>query len=353
MNKKDPIHIKFMQRCLDLAKLGLGQTYPNPLVGSVLVYKGNIVSEGWHQKKGEAHAEVHAIQNLKDKSILGMCTLYVNLEPCNHQGATPPCSDLIVSSRIPRVVVGCFDPFKLVNGAGIEKLKNAGCEVLVGVLEQEAQEINKRFFTFHLKKRPYIILKWAQSTDGFIAPLKQNRSLKEPVWLSNKSSQTFSHLWRSQEQSILVGVQTIIDDNPSLTTRKVQGSSPLRIVLDPQGRIPKKSNVLLDEFDTLIFSTKKSATTKEVVISDFKKPLEHLCVLLHQKNIQSLIVEGGSKTLQGFIDSGLWDEARIFTSPKVLNEGIKKPILKGKQKSSNLIEGDILKIILPNLEKEQ
>ncbi|PSR10073.1 MAG: bifunctional diaminohydroxyphosphoribosylaminopyrimidine deaminase/5-amino-6-(5-phosphoribosylamino)uracil reductase RibD [Candidatus Arcticimaribacter sp.] len=353
MNKKDPIHIKFMQRCLDLAKLGLGQTYPNPLVGSVLVYKGNIVSEGWHQKKGEAHAEVHAIQNLKDKSILGMCTLYVNLEPCNHQGATPPCSDLIVSSRIPRVVVGCFDPFKLVNGAGIEKLKNAGCEVLVGVLEQEAQEINKRFFTFHLKKRPYIILKWAQSTDGFIAPLKENRSLKEPVWLSNESSQTFSHLWRSQEQSILVGVQTIIDDNPSLTTRKIQGSSPLRIVLDPQGRIPKESNVLLDEFDTLIFSTKKSATTKEVVISDFKKILEQLCALLHQRNIQSLIVEGGSKTLQGFIDSDLWDEARIFTSPKVLNEGIKKPVFYGKQKSSNLIEGDMLEIILPNPEKER
>ncbi|MDB9835541.1 bifunctional diaminohydroxyphosphoribosylaminopyrimidine deaminase/5-amino-6-(5-phosphoribosylamino)uracil reductase RibD [Flavobacteriaceae bacterium] len=353
MNKKDPIHIKFMQRCLDLAKLGLGQTYPNPLVGSVLVYKGNIVSEGWHQKKGEAHAEVHAIQNLKDKSILGMCTLYVNLEPCNHQGATPPCSDLIVSSRIPRVVVGCFDPFKLVNGAGIEKLKNAGCEVLIGVLEQEAQEINKRFFTFHLKKRPYIILKWAQSTDGFIAPLKQNRSLKEPVWLSNESSQTFSHLWRSQEQSILVGVQTIIDDNPSLTTRKIQGSSPLRIVLDPQGRIPKESNVLLDEFDTLIFSTKKSATTKEVVISDFKKILEQLCALLHQRNIQSLIVEGGSKTLQGFIDSDLWDEARIFTSPKVLNEGIKKPVFDGKQKSSNLIEGDMLEIILPNPEKER
>ena len=353
MNKKDPIHIKFMQRCLDLAKLGLGQTYPNPLVGSVLVYKGKIVSEGWHQKKGEAHAEVHAIQNLKDKSLLNMCTLYVNLEPCNHQGATPPCSDLIVSSKIPRVVVGCSDPFKLVNGAGIEKLKNAGCEVLVGVLEQEAQEINKRFFTFHLKKRPYIILKWAQSTDGFIAPLKRNRSLKEPVWLSNESSQTYSHLWRAQEQSILVGVQTVIDDNPSLTTRKVQGNSPLRIVLDPQGRIPEDSNVLSDEFDTLIFSTKKSATTKEVVISDFKKPLDQLCTFLHQKNIQSLIVEGGSKTLQGFIDSDLWDEARIFTSPKVLSEGIRKPILKGKQKSSSRIEGDRLEIVLSNLEKER
>ena len=240
----------------------------------------------------------------------------------------------------------------LVNCAGIEKLKNAGCEVLVGVLEQEAQEINKRFFTFHLKKRPYIILKWAQSTDGFIAPLKKNRSLKEPVWLSNESSQTYSHLWRAQEQSILVGVQTVIDDNPSLTTRKVQGNSPLRIVLDPQGRIPEDSNVLSDEFDTLIFSTKKSATTKEVVISDFKKPLDQLCTFLHQKNIQSLIVEGGSKTLQGFIDSDLWDEARIFTSPKVLNEGIKKPILKGKQKSSSLIEGDRLEIVLSNLEKE-
>jgi len=195
-------------------------------------------------------------------------------------------------------------------------------------------------------------LKWAQSNDGFIAPLNENRPLKEPFWLSNESSQTYSHLWRSQEQSILVGVQTVIDDNPSLTTRKVLGSSPVRIVLDPQGRIPEDSNVLLDEFDTLIFSTKKSVTTKEVVISDFKKPLEQLCAFLHQRNIQSLIIEGGSKTLQGFIDSDLWDEARIFTSPKVLNEGIRKPILKGIQKSSNLIEGDRLEIILPNLEKE-
>ena len=353
MNKKDPIHIKFMQRCLDLAKLGLGQTYPNPLVGSVLVYKGEIVSEGWHRKKGEAHAEVHAIQNLKDKTRLKECTLYVNLEPCNHQGATPPCSDLIISSKIPRVVIGCFDPFKLVNGTGVEKLKNAGCEVLVGVLEQEAQEINKRFFTFHLKKRPYILLKWAQSTDGFIAPLKQNRTQIEPVWLSNESSQTFSHLWRSQEQSILVGVQTVIDDNPSLTTRKVQGNSPLRIVLDPQGRIPEESHVLRDEFDTLIFSTKKRTTSKELVLSDFKKILDQLCAFLHQRNIQSLIVEGGSKTLQGFIDADLWDEARIFTSSKVLNEGIKKPVINGKQNRNYLIEGDRLEIILPNPQKER
>ena len=351
MNKKDPIHIKFMQRCLDLAKLGLGQTYPNPLVGSVLVYNGNIVSEGWHQKKGEPHAEVHAIQNLKDKSILNQCTLYVNLEPCNHQGATPPCSDLIISSKIPQVVIGCSDPFELVNGAGIEKLKNAGCEVLLGVLEKESREINKRFFTFHLKKRPYIILKWAQSSDGFIAPVKKERSEQKPVWLTNDASQTLNHVWRSQEQGILVGVQTIIDDNPSLTTRKVKGISPLRIVLDPNNRIPNNATVLNDQFKTLIFSNENKTRSKQIIISDFKNLFEDLCNELYQRGIQSLIVEGGTKTIQHFIDRDSWDEARVFISPNTLNNGIKKPAIKGKHKKVFSIEKDQLNIIFPGQEK--
>ena len=352
MNKKDPIHIKFMQRCLDLALLGLGQTYPNPLVGCVLVHKEKIVSEGWHQKKGEAHAEVHAIQNLKDKSILSQCTLYVNLEPCNHYGATPPCSDLIISSKIPKVVIGCSDPFEQVNGKGIERLKANGCEVVFGVLEKEAKELNKRFFTYHLKKRPYIILKWAQSSDGFIAPLKKNRLLKEPFWLSSETSKLHSHLWRSQEQSILVGVQTVIDDNPKLTNRKVKGSSPLRIVIDLNNRIPENSILLNDENPTLVFSSKKRITNKEIVVSDVKNILPKVMSVLFEKNIQSLIVEGGTKTIQKFIDQNLWDEARTFISPKKINDGVKSPLLNNVIENKIHIEKDVLQISTPYPKKE-
>lgn len=347
MNKKDPIHIKFMQRCLDLALLGLGQTYPNPLVGCVLVHKGKIVSEGWHQKKGEPHAEVLAIQNLKNKSILSQCTLYVNLEPCNHFGSTPPCSDLIILSKISKVIIGCYDPFKEVNGKGIEKLKANGCEIVFGVLEEEAKELNKRFFTFHLKKRPYIILKWAQSLDGFIAPLKNKRSAKEPFWLSSDTSKLHSHLWRSQEQSILVGVQTVIDDNPKLTNRKIKGSSPLRIVVDLKGRIPKDSIMLRDDNPTLLFSSKKEVSNKEVIITDPKNVLPKIMSILYEKNIQSLIVEGGTKTIQYFINNNLWDEARTIISPKEIINGIKSPILGGKVKSRIQIEKDVLQISIP------
>ena len=342
MNKKDPIHIKFMQRCLDLANKGLGQTYPNPLVGSILVYNGKIVSEGWHKKKGEEHAEVHAINNLTNKSILNQCTLYVNLEPCNHYGSTPPCSDLIISSKIPRVVIGCSDPFELVNGKGIEKLKKSGCDVILGVLEEEAKEINKRFFTYHTKKRPYIILKWAQSSDGFIAPTKKYRLSKEPFWLTNEASQTLSHLWRSQEQSILVGVQTIVDDNPSLTTRRVSGVSPLRIIIDPKGRIPKESNVLSDKNNTLVISSQNNYNLKEVIVLDFSSIIEKLCALLYKRNIQSVIIEGGTRSIQAFIDSNIWDEARVFVAPKILRNGVKIPKLEGTAQKSMSIEEDRL-----------
>ena len=349
MDKKDPIHIKFMQRCLDLANKGLGQTYPNPLVGSVLVYNGKIVSEGWHQKKGEAHAEVHAINNLKNKSLLNQCTLYVNLEPCSHHGSTPPCSDLIILFGIPRVVIGCSDPYELVNGKGIQKLKKSGCEVILGVLEEEAKAINKRFFTYHRKKRPYIILKWAQSSDGFIAPTKECRLSEDPFWLTNEASQTLSHLWRSQEQSILVGVQTVVDDNPSLTTRKVDGNSPLRIVIDPKGRIPKEAALLNDKNNTLVISSQKNDTIEEVVVLDFTLILENLCSLLYDRNIQSVIIEGGSITLQAFIDSNLWDEARVFVTPSILKDGIKKPKLESTAQKSILIEEDRLDVFYSKL----
>ena len=204
-----------MQRCIDLAKKGLGYTYPNPLVGSVIVYDGKIIGEGWHKKAGEAHAEVNAIMNVKDKSLLASSTLYVNLEPCNHYGKTPPCSQLIVKHNIPKVVIGCVDPFEKVKGTGISTLRNAGIEVIEGVLENEAKTLNKRFFCYHLNKRPYIILKWAQSRDGFLAPPPHKRKKQAPIFLSTKEEQIKVHQWRTEEQSIAVGAQTVLDDNPS------------------------------------------------------------------------------------------------------------------------------------------
>ena len=214
----------------------------------------------------------------------------------------------------------------------------------MGVLEEEAKAINKRFFTYHRKKRPYIILKWAQSSDGFIAPTKVSRLSEDPFWLTNEASQTLSHLWRSQEQSILVGVQTVVDDNPSLTTRKVNGNSPLRIVIDPKGRIPKESALLNDKNNTLVISSQKDDTIEEVVVLDFTLILEKLCSLLYNRNIQSVIIEGGSITLQAFIDSNLWDEARVFVTPSILKDGIKKPKLEGTAQESILIEEDRLDV---------
>ena len=217
------IHEKYIRRCIELAKNGLGTTHPNPLVGSIIVYKDEIIGEGWHKKAGEPHAEVIAINSVKDKSLLPKATIYVSLEPCSHFGKTPPCCDLIIANIIPNVVIGTMDPFAKVAGNGIKKLVEAGKNVIVGILEDECNELNKRFFTFHNKKRPYIILKWAESLDGFIAPLTKVK--KEPVWITNDYSRQLVHKWRSEEQAILVGTNTIIDDNPSLTTRDWTGNN--------------------------------------------------------------------------------------------------------------------------------
>ncbi len=213
LKQENTYHEPYMQRCLDLAVKGLGKTYPNPLVGSVIVHNNTIIGEGWHKKAGEAHAEVNAIDTVKNKALLKESTLYVNLEPCNHTGKTPPCSNLIVAHQFKRVVIGCVDPFDQVNGSGILTLKKAGIEVIVGILEKEAKELNKRFFTVHQKKRPYIVLKWAESIDGFIAPLPHQRSEKKPVFLSTKEDQIMVHQWRTEEEGILVGAETIIADN--------------------------------------------------------------------------------------------------------------------------------------------
>ncbi|RAR75778.1 bifunctional diaminohydroxyphosphoribosylaminopyrimidine deaminase/5-amino-6-(5-phosphoribosylamino)uracil reductase RibD [Flavobacterium aciduliphilum] len=327
------IHETYIKRCLELAQKGLGTTYPNPLVGSVIVYDGKIIGEGWHKKAGEAHAEVHAIQAVKDKRLLSDATIYVSLEPCSHYGKTPPCSDLIIDQGIPNVVIGTIDPFSKVAGRGVKKLQDAGINVTVGVLEAECARLNKRFFTFHNKKRPYIILKWAESKEGCIAPL--TKEIKEPIWISNAFSRQLAHKWRSEEQAILVGTQTVRDDNPSLTVRDWTGNHPIRIVLDKNNSISKESYI----FDTL---AKTLLITKDDFSFDDNLALK-MAHFLYEKEIQSVIIEGGRQTLQTFIDAGIWDEARVFIGDKVLQEGIKAPKLEiSPEKKRHIVNDELL-----------
>ncbi|UUC45611.1 bifunctional diaminohydroxyphosphoribosylaminopyrimidine deaminase/5-amino-6-(5-phosphoribosylamino)uracil reductase RibD [Flavobacterium cerinum] len=324
-------HEYYINRCIELARNGLGTTYPNPLVGSVIVHDGKIIGEGWHQKAGQAHAEVNAVNAVKDKTLLSQATIYVSLEPCSHFGKTPPCCDLIIHQNIPNVVIGTVDPFAKVAGNGIRKLTEAGKNVTVGILEEACDELNKRFFTFHQKKRPYIILKWAESQDGFIAPLQKDE--QKPVWISNTYSRQLVHKWRSEEQAILVGTQTVIDDNPQLNTRDWSGNNPIRVVLDRTGRIPAKAAVKDGSVKTFIFTEVENPENTPAVffencIFDSSLPFS-IVSALHQNEIQSILIEGGRQTLQLFIDAGLWDEARVFKGAIMLNEGIKAPVLKG------------------------
>lgn len=315
-----------MKRCLALAEKGLGNTYPNPIVGAIIVHENKIIGEGWHQKAGEPHAEVNAINQVSDKTLLTESTLYVNLEPCSHFGKTPPCADLIIQFGIKRVVIASRDPNPLVAGKGILKLKEAGVEVIEAILKKEAEFLNRRFYTFHQKKRPYIIMKWAQTEDGFISPLtnKTNR----PFWISNNLSRQKVHQWRSQEASILVGVQTVVTDNPILNTREWPGNNPLRIILDPSDRIPEDATLLKDKLRTIILCKKKTKRhlkeNKEYhILNPFN--LDSLIKFCYKKNILSLFIEGGQKTLNYFIKDQLWDEARIFTSKQKFKKGINSP----------------------------
>lgn len=339
-----------MQRCLQLAKNALGNCYPNPMVGSVIVHNGKIIGEGWHQKAGEGHAEVNAIASVQDKSLLVASTLYVNLEPCSHFGKTPPCSDLIVASKIPKVVIGIIDSHSKVCGAGILKLQNAGVEVELGVLESECYELNKRFFTFHNKSRPYIILKWAQSQDGFIAPDKTQRETIEPVWISSSISRQLVHKWRTEEQAILIGTNTALDDNPSLSARDYKGKSPIKILLDRQGIVASTAAIFDSAFAKTIVITQNmdmisvEGTIVETVTSE--DLLSQLLAILRKHNILSLIVEGGKHTLQTFIDLDLWDEARIFEGQLEFSKGINAPNISGKLKYSENILSDKLSVIL-------
>jgi diaminohydroxyphosphoribosylaminopyrimidine deaminase/5-amino-6-(5-phosphoribosylamino)uracil reductase len=340
-------HEQYIARCIELAKNGFGTTYPNPMVGSVIVYNGEIIGEGWHQKAGEPHAEVNAIHSVKNPSLLDKATIYVSLEPCSHFGKTPPCCDLIIKNKIPNVVIGTVDSNIKVAGNGIKRLQEAGTNVVVGVLEKECYELNRRFFTFHEKKRPYIILKWAQTQDSFIAPLEKEEL--KPVWITSIQSRQLVHKWRTEEQAILVGTQTVIDDNPQLNARDWEGNNPIRIVIDQRNRIPKTAHVFDNQTKTIVFSNKKSTpslknTILEVI--DFQQNIAQQIVnKLFQNQIQSIIIEGGAQTLQTFIDANLWDEARVFIGNCTFEKGVKAPILNTSPFKKEKIGTDELLII--------
>ena len=301
------------------------------MVGCVIVCNKKIIAEGYTSPYGNNHAEVNAINNVKDKSLLKQATLYVTLEPCSHFGKTPPCSDLIIKYAIPKVIIGCKDDNEKVAGKGIAKLRAAGCKVTVGVLEQECKYHHKRFFTFHNKKRPYIILKWAETNDGFIAPFTKKE--KHPVWISNIYSRQLVHKWRAEEQAILVGTNTVLQDNPSLTTRDWKGKYPIRVILNKKETLSKDFKVFDDQAETLLIN---------------ETSVDIICSKLFKANINSIIIEGGAKTLQLFIDTNFWDEIRVFKGNTIFKKGTKAPKFSGSLFSEAKIIDDILKIYVNN-----
>jgi diaminohydroxyphosphoribosylaminopyrimidine deaminase/5-amino-6-(5-phosphoribosylamino)uracil reductase len=330
------LHEKYMQRCIQLAELGKGNTAPNPMVGAVIVYNNKIIGEGYHRKYGEAHAEVNAINSVVNKNLLQKSTIYVSLEPCSHFGKTPPCANLIVDLDIPNVVIGAIDTASHVSGQGIKILKSANINVTVGVLEKECKMLNKRFFTFHEKKRPYIILKWAQTKDGFIDIIRSANNAKQPTWITNEYSKTLVHKWRAEEQAILIGTNTAKKDNPSLTTRNWFGKNPLRIVLDRELKLDPKLSIFNDDAETLIITDilnkkcrkKIYSKNSSIVFVDYKKDFyTQLFKALNKKSILSIIIEGGEQVLNSFIKNEYWDEARIFEGNKEFKNGIHAPKL--------------------------
>lgn len=317
----------YIQRCIDLALKGKGNVAPNPMVGAVIVLNDEIIGEGYHEQYGQAHAEVNAVNAVQNKALLKDATIYVSLEPCAHVGKTPPCADLIVQHQFKRVVVGCLDSYSEVSGKGIQRMREHGIQVDVGVMEQECRELNKRFFTFHERKRPYIILKWAQTVDGFMDPLRTNNE-KGIYWITHPETKKVVHQWRAEEAAIMVGKNTAIVDNPSLTTREFKGKNPIRILLDSHLETPINANLFNDEAQTLIFNLDKSAieSSNEWIKVD-KMDLAVIMSVLHKKNIQSVIVEGGKQILEQFIASNLWDEARVLIGENVFLEGLAAPLL--------------------------
>ncbi|WP_242085106.1 bifunctional diaminohydroxyphosphoribosylaminopyrimidine deaminase/5-amino-6-(5-phosphoribosylamino)uracil reductase RibD [Aestuariivivens sediminis] len=321
------IHEKYIKRCIEIGKNGLGSTRPNPMVGCVIVHNNTIIGEGFTSPYGGNHAEVNAINSVKNKTLLKNATLYVTLEPCSHYGKTPPCSDLIINYQIPDVVIGCMDDNEKVAGKGIKRLMEAGCRVTVGIMESECRIHHKRFFTFHNKKRPYLILKWAETKNGFMAP--KIKFEQKPIWITNRLSRQLVHKWRAEEQAILIGANTIFQDNPTLTVRNWSGQHPIRIVLDKNNALSNTYHVFNDHSETLVI---REISAKSI------------CEKLYNHNINSVIIEGGTKTLQLFIDANLWDEARVFTGKISFENGVLAPRFYGNLISEVRIDTDILKI---------
>lgn len=335
----------YMERCLQLARLGADNVSPNPMVGAVLVYQDTIIGEGYHQQYGGPHAEVNCINSVKDenKKLICKSTIFVSLEPCAHFGKTPPCADLIIKNQIPRVVVGCRDPFKQVDGKGIDKLKAAGIEVVMSELNQECINLNKRFFTFHQQKRPFIILKWAETADHFIGFSEGERLL-----ISGKESNILTHKWRSEEAGILVGTVTAQRDQPSLTTRNFPGKNPIRLLIDRNLKIESSNPIFQGETPTIVFNESKDGNEDlktYVKVDTNKEYIETICRFCYEHNLNSILVEGGNKVLQTFIDNGIWDECRIITNKKLYaGMGIQAPTLTNKIaifKTENLANDEI------------
>ena len=331
----------FMSRAMELASLGQGHVSPNPFVGAVIVHQGKIVGEGWHKKYGGPHAEVNAVNRVIDKNILKESTVYVTLEPCSHFGKTPPCADLLIANNVKKVVVANVDPNPIVNGSGLHKLRASGIEVITGILDKEGRKLNKRFFTFIEKQRPYIVLKWAETSDGFIA-----RKNFDSKWISDEFSRQLVHKWRTEEDALLVGMRTAQHDNPQLNVRDWSGRDPIRIVIDRFLKLSPKLNLFDGSQKTLCYNVLKheERTNISLLRIDEENFLTHLIDDLYKRKIQSVIVEGGAMTLQAFIDAGLWDEARIFVSPQTFQNGIKAPELSGILANQFLLKNDLLKI---------
>ena len=340
-------HEYFLRRCIELARLGNGKVSPNPMVGSVIVFEDKIIGEGYHKAFGEAHAEVNAVNDVFNKhadakDLLKKSTIYVNLEPCSHYGKTPPCADLIIKNEIPKAVIGCRDPFPAINGKGIEKLKNAGVEVIENILTEEAYNLNIRFFTRISKQRPYIILKWAETSNGYFAPLDGSQK-----WISSPESKQLVHRWRAEEDAVLIGKNTALADNPRLNVREWQGRNPIRIVIDRKLELPKDLNIFDQSQNTIVFNqvmTVVDGKIKYLEIENFDYLPQLIAYQLYLMDVQSLIVEGGKETLDLFIKAGLWDEARVFVSPNCWDEGVLAPKITNTLIETKNIGPDTLKI---------
>jgi diaminohydroxyphosphoribosylaminopyrimidine deaminase/5-amino-6-(5-phosphoribosylamino)uracil reductase len=342
-------NVKFMRRCLELASKAEGLTYPNPMVGAVIVHKGIIIGEGYHLRAGGPHAEVLSIQSVRDRTLLRDSSLYVNLEPCSHFGRTPPCADLIVSLSIPRVVIGTTDPSDKVSGKGVERMRKAGCEVTAGILGEECRRLNRRFFTFHEKKRPYITLKWAESADGFIDVIRGKEHGPGPNWISGKPERALVHKWRSEEQAILVGGETVRTDNPKLNVRDWTGNDPLKLVLSGSGSISPDSSVVKGDGKTVVFTYNRKVAfpvTETVLLDENIPSCRQVADYLYVNEIQSLLIEGGAKVIGHFIENGMWDEARVFRGKSFFGGGVPAPVLGTRPSSTVTFSSSVLDIFL-------